>query len=100
MKPLLAFFGGQRLCDITADAVRAYQLRRAGSVGQKTVNLENQGPPNGPPHKQALVSNSLMISSRCPTINKVLEGHSLRIRRMRSSKSPLPNPSGKLPITQ
>jgi integrase len=42
MKPLLAFFGGQRLCDITADAVRAYQLRRAGSVGPRTVNLETK----------------------------------------------------------
>jgi hypothetical protein len=42
MKPLLAFFGGQRLCGITADAARDYQLRRAGSVGPRTVNLETE----------------------------------------------------------
>jgi integrase len=42
MKPLLAFFGGQRLCDITADGVRAYQLKRAGQVGPRTVNLETK----------------------------------------------------------
>jgi len=42
MKPLLAFFGGQRLSDITADSVKAYQLKRAGQVGNRTVNLETK----------------------------------------------------------
>jgi integrase len=42
MKPLLAFFGGMRLCDITSDAVRTYQLGRAGKVSNRTVNLETK----------------------------------------------------------
>jgi integrase len=42
MKPLLAYFGGMRLCDITSDAVRAYQLSRAGKVSPRTVNLETK----------------------------------------------------------
>jgi integrase len=41
-KPLLDFFGGTRLCDITSDAVRAYQAKRAGKVGTRTVNLETK----------------------------------------------------------
>ena len=41
-KPLLAFFGGMRLCDITADTVQAYQLKRVAEVGSRTVNLETK----------------------------------------------------------
>jgi integrase len=42
MKPLLACFGGMRLCDITSDHVRTYQLQRAGKVSPRTVNLETK----------------------------------------------------------
>jgi integrase len=41
-KPLLAFFGGMRLCDINSDTVRAYQLKRAATVGTRTINLETK----------------------------------------------------------
>jgi integrase len=42
MKPLLAHFGGERLCNITADSLRAYQLKRASQVGPRTINLETK----------------------------------------------------------
>src|ERR1700674_1985576 len=32
--------GGRRLCDITSDLVRAYQMKRAAKVSGKTINLE------------------------------------------------------------
>src|ERR1035438_6834892 len=40
--PLKAAFGGVRLCDITSDAVRAYQSKRAAKVSPRTVNLETK----------------------------------------------------------
>lgn len=42
LKPLRTYFGGQRLCDITADSVTGYQFKRAGQVGPRTVNLETK----------------------------------------------------------
>jgi integrase len=42
MKPLLTTLGGIRLCDITADTVRAYQTKRAREVSPRTVNLETK----------------------------------------------------------
>ncbi len=35
-------FAGRRLCDITSDEVRAYQVRRSNDVGPRTVNLETK----------------------------------------------------------
>ena len=40
MKPLTRAFGHKRLCDITSDDIRAYQVKRAGEVSNRTVNLE------------------------------------------------------------
>ncbi|HEV3330171.1 MAG TPA: site-specific integrase [Bryobacteraceae bacterium] len=42
MRPLLAFFSGQRLCDINADTVKAYQLKRAGKLSSRTINLKTK----------------------------------------------------------
>jgi len=42
LKPLLAAFGGRRLSEITSGDVRGYQVRRAGQVGPRTVNLETK----------------------------------------------------------
>jgi integrase len=38
--PLAAQFGGTRLCDITGDMLRAYQVKRTAKVGTRTINLE------------------------------------------------------------
>jgi integrase len=35
-------FGGRRLCDVTSDLVRAYQMKRAAKVSPRTVNLETK----------------------------------------------------------
>lgn len=35
-------FGGRRLCDITGDLVRAYQMKRTAKVSPRTVNLETK----------------------------------------------------------
>src|SRR5258706_5237663 len=35
-------FGGVRLCDVTGDAVRAFQVKRAAKVSTRTVNLETK----------------------------------------------------------
>jgi len=35
-------FGGRRLCDITGDLVRAYQMKRVAKVSPRTVNLETK----------------------------------------------------------
>src|SRR5579872_657577 len=40
--PLTAAFGGTRLCDITADMIRGYQVRRTEKVGCRTINLETK----------------------------------------------------------
>ncbi len=40
LKRLLSYFGHQRLCDITADGIREYQLLRSSQVGHRQVNLE------------------------------------------------------------
>jgi integrase len=40
LKPLLRAFGHRRLCDITSDNIRSYQIRRAEEVSNRTVNLE------------------------------------------------------------
>ena len=42
LKPLLKALGHQRLCDITNEDLRAYQLRRSSEVGNRTVNLETK----------------------------------------------------------
>jgi len=39
---LKAAFGGKRLCDITGDLVRAYQMKRVAKVSPRTVNLETK----------------------------------------------------------
>ena len=35
-------FSGRRLCDITSDMVRAYQMKRTAKVSPRTVNLETK----------------------------------------------------------
>jgi integrase len=40
VKPILKALGGKRLCDITSDDIRGYQLKRVGEVSAKTVNRE------------------------------------------------------------
>jgi len=40
--PLKAEFAGKRLCDISSDMVRAYQVKRTNKVGHRTVNLETK----------------------------------------------------------
>lgn len=40
--PLTAAFGGSRLCDITSDMIRAYQVKRTAKVGPRTINLETK----------------------------------------------------------
>ena len=40
LKRLLRFFGHRRLCDITSDKIRDYQLERKSEVGNRMVNLE------------------------------------------------------------
>ena len=40
LKPVLRTFGQRRLCDITSDDIRAYQVKRADDVSNRTVNLE------------------------------------------------------------
>ena len=40
LKSVLRTFGQRRLCDITNDDIRAYQVKRAGEVSNRTVNLE------------------------------------------------------------
>jgi len=40
--PLLKWFGGRRLCDITGTDVQTYQLTRVGQVGPRTINLETK----------------------------------------------------------
>ena len=40
LKPLERSFGHRRLCDITSDDIRAYQIKRAEEVSNRTVNLE------------------------------------------------------------
>ena len=40
LKPLQRFFGQRRLCDITADDIRAYQIERKSAVGNRQINLE------------------------------------------------------------
>ena len=40
LKPLQRAFGHRRLCDITSDNIRSYQIRRAEEVSNRTVNLE------------------------------------------------------------
>ena len=40
LKPLERSFGQRRLCDITSDDIRAYQIKRAEEVSNRTVNLE------------------------------------------------------------
>ena len=42
LKPLGRALGGKRLCEISADDIRAYQLRRCEEVGNRTVNLETK----------------------------------------------------------
>ncbi len=42
MVALKAAFGGLRLCDITAEMVRAFQLKRVTAVSPRTVNLETK----------------------------------------------------------
>ena len=42
LKPLLKALGHQRLCDITNEDIRAYQLQRCSQVGNRTVNLETK----------------------------------------------------------
>jgi integrase len=42
LKPLGVAFGGTRLCDITADMIRTYQVKRTQKVGTRTVNLETK----------------------------------------------------------
>jgi integrase len=39
---LKVHFGGLRLCDITGDAVRAFQVKRAAKVSPRTINLETK----------------------------------------------------------
>ena len=40
LNALLKVFGGQRLCDITDNDVRTYQIRRLDQVGPRTINLD------------------------------------------------------------
>ncbi|MDA1316244.1 MAG: site-specific integrase, partial [Acidobacteria bacterium] len=40
LKPLLKNFGERRLCDITSDHIRDYQVLRQSQVGPRTINLE------------------------------------------------------------
>ena len=40
LKPLKARFSGKKLCDITSQDLRGYQLLRIETVGPRTVNLE------------------------------------------------------------
>jgi integrase len=40
--PLTARFGGTRLCGITADMIRAYQVKRIATVSSRTANLETK----------------------------------------------------------
>lgn len=42
MVALKATFGGMRLCDITSEMVRAFQLKRVTKVSPRTVNLETK----------------------------------------------------------
>jgi integrase len=38
--PLLKYFSGRRISEIDADAIRAYQIARKRTVGNRTINLE------------------------------------------------------------
>ncbi len=40
LNALLKVFGGRRLCDITDNDVRTYQIRRLDQVGPRTINLD------------------------------------------------------------
>jgi integrase len=40
--PLKAEMSGRRLCEITSDIVRAYQMKRTHKVGPRTINLETK----------------------------------------------------------
>lgn len=42
LKALKELLGGHRLCDITSELLRAYQLKRLGKVSPRTVNLDTK----------------------------------------------------------